>query len=151
MYSSLANERGFSLAEVMVAFAILTIGMAGVGTMVMTSVKSDQRSFQLRDGSSLALQLIEQLKSEAIDTEITETYGQVYVATDGKSVAYGETSYYTDVDGHFAYKWEVTRDSPTAGMDMIEVLVAWGGSDCKDDIANCLHKSTATNFIVRND
>ena len=65
------SQRGFSLIEVMVAFAILSVGMAGVAAMLLTSMQSDQYSIEMRDGDMVALRQVEYLKALAADAGIS--------------------------------------------------------------------------------
>lgn len=130
----LKSEKGFSLVEVMVAFTILVVGMAGVGTLLLTSMKSDQYSVQMRDGDFLALEKIEELKGEAADTDILTQYGSQYQDHDGR---------------HFSYRWRIVGNSPTTGMDQVDVTVGWGGDNCRGNPDDCTYKTRITNFIIR--
>lgn len=121
----------------MVAFTILAVGMAGVGTLLLSSMKSDQYSVQMRQGDSLALKKIEELKAQAADTDIVTHYGSEYLGHD-------------DRDFDFAYyKWRIFPNSPTSGMDQVDITVGWGGDNCKGDPDKCRYKTRITNFIMR--
>jgi len=135
----LKPQQGFSLIEVMVAFGILAIGMAGVAAMLLTSMQSDQYSIEMRDGDVVAMRQIEYLKSQAADTAISS----------------GVSSYL----GYY-YQWSLTTgtgigtDLPT-GINQLAITVGWGGSKIDGctcnalDILCCRFTSKIVNFIFR--
>ena len=56
-------EKGFSLVEVMVAMAILSIGMAGLGVMLTNSMSTDRFNREERYAEYLAVEKLEQLRA----------------------------------------------------------------------------------------
>ncbi len=61
---SASNQEGFSLVELMVAIALLTIGTLVISTMLKTSSELAGRSVQNIVGDAIALELVEAVKSQ---------------------------------------------------------------------------------------
>lgn len=57
------SQRGFSLVELMVAIAILAIGMSAVGAMLYATHSADRNSAGMRRAEALAMQLTERFKA----------------------------------------------------------------------------------------
>lgn len=60
--SNRKDEKGFSILEGMVALAILTAGMLGVGTMLTTSLTIDRRSTAEKNAQLIMLDKVEYLR-----------------------------------------------------------------------------------------
>jgi hypothetical protein len=121
----------------MVAFAILAVGMAGVGTLLLTSMRSDRYSVQMRDGDFLALEKIEELKAQAADTDILSNYGSEYQHHD---------------DRRFSYKWQISKVPTPSDMyplSRIDITVGWGGENCKGNPDDCTFRTRITNFFIQ--
>ena len=66
----LRNNKGFTLIEAVVASAILTIGMLGVGAMLRWSMENDRSSILSRTGDTVAMEVAEQLRGEIANSII---------------------------------------------------------------------------------
>jgi prepilin-type N-terminal cleavage/methylation domain-containing protein len=98
------NENGFSLLEVFVAIAILSVGMLGVGAMLHISMDFDRVNARQRIVYREANAKIEEIKSRSTSPDFA----------DGMS----GTEYYGAEDATGAQKWSTTyrpSDSSTAG------------------------------------
>jgi len=138
----IGSQRGFSLLEAMVAFGILAIGMAGVATMLIMSMRSDQYSAELRDGEQVAMRVIEQLKADASRENMDITHG-------GGGWVY--SNLYTQTGSLLGYSfiWSLTSNYPYSGLDRLDIQVGWGGENCtKDTFGDCKYRTRVINFIV---
>jgi prepilin-type N-terminal cleavage/methylation domain-containing protein len=59
----LCSKKGFTLIEVMVAMVVLLIGMLGVMAMQYYAISGNTASREMRIGTNLSREIIEQLKS----------------------------------------------------------------------------------------
>ncbi len=67
------GERGLTLIETMIALTILSVGMTGLATLLMTSVASDGRNTNDSRGTLLAQMVMEQIAAKAPNTGFTLT------------------------------------------------------------------------------
>ena len=142
MTSMFGSEKGFSLVEAMVAFLILSIGMAGVATMLIMSMQSDQQSAELRDGEYVAMRVIEELKADASreNMDITHYGRQGWVSS----------NLYTHTGSllGYSYIWSLTTNYPYSNLDRLDIQVGWGGENCtKDTFGECRYKTRVINFV----
>jgi len=105
----LANSRGFTLVEVMIAIAILVIGLLGVAGVATTVINGNALGKEITTATTLAQDKMEELKGTAYAslTSNSDTQESIYTRT-----------------------WTVTADSPAAGMKTIDVVVtfSWKGA-----------------------
>jgi prepilin-type N-terminal cleavage/methylation domain-containing protein len=123
-----ALQSGFTLVEVLVAFAILSIGMLGVGTMLTHSMRMDKFSERQRQSDTLAMTEMEMIKGMSVDMEP------------------GDQTFNND---WATYRWAIDKDNPTSGMNRVEIEVGWGGGpECLGDIDKCKYKNRLINYVM---
>lgn len=123
-----SSEFGFSLIEIMVALVILSIGMLGVGTMLTHSMKTDTYSERQRQSEMLAETEMEMIKGMSVDWDLSSNSFN---------------------NNWAAYRWNIDKDNPTAGMNRIEIEVGWGGgSECLSNLDKCKHKTRIINYVI---
>lgn len=132
-----AYERnGFSLIEVMVAIAILSIGMVGVAGMLFTSYESDAYNGRLRRAEAAAQQIFERFRSgNPGDAAATDPCWKPLAFTAGND---GFASFSDEkcidqskTEGTFNCKWSVTQNFNGTGLNQLDVLIGWGaGAGC---------------------
>jgi Tfp pilus assembly protein PilV len=138
MTRAMKSEKGFSLIESMVAFGILALGMMAVGAMITSSMQYDRQSMGKRDAVEAAMKKIEEIKSDACDTDVTA------VAT--KSADQGQyhlnwVYYTTEEDGTTALPAQTYRLVATVGWG--------GGTNCNSSTPqNCIYKTAVTSYIM---
>ncbi len=128
--SALNSQKGFSLIEIMVAFAILGVGMLGVGTMLVTSMQQDEYTSKMQFTDKYAMDLLEELRADSVEGALSNTQG-VY-----KSI--------------YNYRVWVTANEPTSGIDRVDVWIGWDGSACNQaNPLDCKYKTKMTNYLVQ--
>jgi Tfp pilus assembly protein PilV len=134
---------GFSVLEVLIAFAVLAIGLLGVGSMLMTSMKTDQYTTQMLYGDESAVDQIEYLKGIAPDSTLInrdgKTGGEVTIQRKGVDV----------VVPAYVYHVEVTANNPTTNIDRVDITIGWGGENCISNPKNCKYTTKITNFVPK--
>ena len=108
-----ANNKGFTLIEIMVAIVILSVGLLGMASLTVGIIKGNKFSSNLSTATVLGQDKMEDIRrlgysgTSATTTTVTENYNTI---TD-----YGEYKRVT----------ETTIDSPAAGMKTILVTTYW--------------------------
>lgn len=102
--NGLHNHKGFTLVEIMVAMAILTIALLSLASVTVMVIKGNSFSKTMTTATTLARDKLEQLKNTGYDSLAggADTVGSIYTRT-----------------------WTVTNNSPAADMKTIEVVVQW--------------------------
>ena len=104
---------GFTLVEVLITMAILSIGILGVSGLAVHTINGRARSLELTSGTILAQDRLEAVKAAGY----------------WRLVGMVGTENYGDIDGYERY-WRKTiaQDNyPNAGVAMITVKVRWKG------------------------
>jgi prepilin-type N-terminal cleavage/methylation domain-containing protein len=176
--SECANQRGFSLMELLVALSILIIGVLAVATMLMRSSDNSIFANRARGGDTTALELVEELKGKIAQIQFVHlTDLRLEKLVPGSSTRYeyqddaSSTSDTEPADRQlkyvqrlgkgqgYIYKWRVGEITNSAYklIDrtlMVEVTVGWNdrkyGSEhpCSGDPDTCARRSKITNWIV---
>jgi len=115
------NSSGYSLLEVLLAVAILTVGMLATTSLALGIINGNSVSKEVTTASNLAQDKIESLREAgykglpSADTTVIEDYGTIQFTVDGESVNYS------------GYKRTTTTqiNSPMAGMKTVTVSVFW--------------------------
>lgn len=107
--NGLANSKGFTLVEVMIAIAVLVIGLLGVAGVAATIINGNALGKEITTATTLAQDKMEELKGTA--------YASLTSGSDTQESIYTRT-------------WTVTSDVPAAGMKTIAVVVTfpWRGA-----------------------
>lgn len=131
--------KGFTLIELMVALALLAIGMAGVGTMLVASFQSDRYNAQMRRAESISLKLFEKFKSGNPGVTSWSDPCQAKLDPSGKAAYTNETCIdTTKTSGTYYVTW--TSVPQSSGLTQLNVAVSWGGKSCSlSDPSKCLH------------
>ena len=146
--SKIRSECGFSLVEVMTALLILSIGLLGVGTLVISSMQSDRFNTHVRRAEYLAYSKMEELRAETVGADLTpnEPSGEgAYPIPDGDEQS--------TPGNHQVYVRHWTIGSPNASrMSLVRVVVGWPYevSKCdKDHIEDCMYKYRTVATILQ--
>jgi type IV pilus assembly protein PilV len=105
------EEGGFTLIEVLIALLVLMVGMAGILSLQLTSMKATSFSRHATEASSLAEDKVEDLRTVALDsTRFVNGTDQV----DARGVA--------DDEGPYTRAWTI---SPGTDTTIVNVSVSW--------------------------
>lgn len=105
------GERGFTLIEVLIALLVLMVGMAGILSLQLTSMKATAFSRHATEASSLAEDKVEDLRTVPLSSP---RFASGTDLVDSRGVA--------DAEGLYARTWTIT---PGADTTIINVSVAW--------------------------
>jgi prepilin-type N-terminal cleavage/methylation domain-containing protein len=129
--SKKSRARGFSLIEVMVATAILTIGLVSVAALATTMLATGKRSKYMALASSLASEKLEDLSRYPAsdpnvciptgDTSVGSLTTDVLQTTTCATGSSGSTAYDDDVDISFGNS---STDCPSTGGCFAETISA---------------------------
>ena len=105
------NQRGFTLIEVLIALLVLMVGMAGILSLQLTSMKATAFSRHATEASSLAEDKVEELRTVPLSSA---RFASGSDQVDSRGVA--------DAAGLYTRTWTIT-----AGTDntIVNVSVAW--------------------------
>lgn len=105
------GERGFTLIEVLIALLVLMIGMAGILSLQLTSMKATAFSRHATEASSLAEDKVEDLRTVPLDSARFVNGTDI---VDSRGVA--------DANGLYTRTWTIT---PGAETTIVTVSVSW--------------------------
>ena len=99
------NSNGFTLLEVIIAMAILAIGILGLTKMQISSIKGNDSAMEFTRGATWAADRIEGLMGFAYDDS---------VVVDG-----------TATQEKYTINWIVTPSDPVPNVKKITMVVSW--------------------------
>ena len=105
------GERGFTLIEVLIALLVLMVGMAGILSLQLTSMKATSFSRHATEASSLVEDKVEDLRTVSL-TSARFVSGTDQI--DARGVA--------DANGLYTRTWTITPGTETT---VISVSVTW--------------------------
>ena len=105
------GERGFTLIEVLIALLILMVGMAGILSLQLTSMKATSFSRHATEASSLAEDKVEDLRTVPLSSA---RFADGTDKVDSRGVA--------DAEGLFTRTWTI---APGIETTIVNVSVSW--------------------------
>jgi len=141
------NQKGFTLVELLIALVIFAVGILGVATMQITSIKGNSKSRQISEASNVAADQIEKIlgfpydshnngKDDDFDGSVDELDEQFVdgggthdgVAGLDDLPPNGTDGSATSADGNFQIYWNIAVDYPIPNTKTIRFFVDPPGS-----------------------
>lgn len=142
------SRNGFSLIELMVAIAILTVGMAAVGAILFASYESSRYNASVRRAEALMAQLCERFKAGNVGTAAATDPCQRKLETSGTAgfnPALDQCWNPSRNDGTYFCQW--TTSTHASGCRQLDATVYWGGTECtRTDLDKCKRKLRMINY-----
>lgn len=114
----IANDRGMTLVEVLIAVAIVVTGLVGVMTGMQMATSGVATGQQQTTAAFLAEQRMEDVRAFALSTNAAQGWANVTTAN-FPAEAYGAITNYT------TYRRTTTITTPTATTKLVVVSVFW--------------------------
>lgn len=109
------SEHGFTLLEVLIAISIFAIGILGVASMQISSIRTNSSANKTTESSTYAQDKLEAFASLAYtDASIQDTNPTV-----------GSVTTYTETSGEYTIQWTVDDNNPVSNVKRIALTVTW--------------------------
>jgi prepilin-type N-terminal cleavage/methylation domain-containing protein len=115
------DERGMTLVEIVVAVAVITIGLIAIATGMQLATAGVAQGQQQTTAAFLAEQHLEDIKAFALSTAAAQGWTNVTSANFPAAEAYGT------IAGFTTYRRETDITTPTATTKRVTVRVYWRG------------------------
>lgn len=117
------NQNGFTLLEVLIALFIFTIGILGVATMQITSIKGNSKGWQISDASDRTADRIETvLALDYDDPQLIDGAGTNDGLAGLDDLPNSDGTADSDGDGINDIFWNVAVDYPHVGTKTVKVF-----------------------------
>lgn len=116
---------GFSLLEVMIAMAILAVGLLAIAGMQIIAIRANAQSREVTEAITLAMKHLDYLKSLPYDdpalddTEETNNDN----LTDTENVDHSDPN--NPINGKYNRIWNVADSTPNPNTKTVMVIVSW--------------------------
>ena len=131
-----ADQKGFTVIEVMIAVAILAVGILGVASMQMNAIRSNK----LSDDITCALTLSEDKMEELLGLDYNNPELEDTVTENDADLSRTDAGYIDkeelNIDeagkagaGHFRRVWNIADDIPIENNKTITVIVLWDNGE----------------------
>ena len=110
-----ADNKGFTLIEVMIAIVILSVGLLGMASLTVGIIKGNKFSNEVTTATTLGQDKMEDIRRT----------GYSSVAAETKAVL-------PSPDDQYKREVTVTNNSPATDMKTVNVKVYWGGASKED-------------------
>lgn len=136
MITTIKQENGFSLLEVLIALVILAIGLLAIAQMQITAIKGNAYGSEMTSASSLASNTLERLMALPYPNvaPLTGPPPDASSTSVAASIVGGTLDPLGAIEGginnqNYTRAYWVVDNSPYAGMRQITVRVAWTDSN----------------------
>jgi type IV pilus assembly protein PilV len=120
------NKNGFTLLEFIMAMSILTVGILGIATMQINSIRGNNYAGRVSQSNTWASDKIEKLVSIAYDdfnhADLADTDGDGDAGLGHNTAG---TADHQETQGDYTIFWNVSDNSLLDGTKTINVIVNW--------------------------
>ena len=133
-------QKGFTILEVLIAIAVLTIGILGVNAMQVSSLKGNSIANKITEGSNWAADRMERIivmpfdsGSNTLDDDgdgAADEADEQFLDTDGDDLAgLGDDTtatadgFFVSPDNEYTLYWNAAINQPAANMKTINIIV----------------------------
>jgi len=119
------GNKGFTLLEVMIAMAILAVGLLAIAGMQIIAIRANAQSREVTEAITLATRHLDYLKSLPYndpaldDTEETNNDN----LTDTQNVDHSDPN--NPINGKYNRIWNVADSTPNPNTKTVMVIVSW--------------------------
>jgi type IV pilus assembly protein PilV len=139
------GRQGFTLIEVLIALAILTVGLLAAAKMQISAIQGNYFSNNTTTALSLAEQKMEDLLGRTYtDAAVTDTQAgnnadlSSLVTKDHEELNVNEEGV---VGGGLYHRvWNVADDTPITNTKTITIVVTWGGNERHQVALSCIKR-----------
>jgi type IV pilus assembly protein PilV len=137
-----SSGQGFTIVEVLIAMAILSVGLLAVGTMQITSIKGNKIAMDITEASCLAESKLEELMSIPFDhADVSDTNADGASGLDALTVDMADYSAPSS-NGRYTLFWNVADDFPHNNTKTIKIIVVWSNTGQSKNISiSCIRAS----------
>jgi prepilin-type N-terminal cleavage/methylation domain-containing protein len=129
----LKSSQGFSLAEVLVALSVLSIGLIGVAGMQIMSVSGNSFGREMQMAILAGQDLVESIQSlDSMDDDLSEGYHDE--DNDEDDLAHVVAPDPSSPGFQFTREWNVDNNNPFPGAQVITVTISWNNSSGEHSI-----------------
>jgi type IV pilus assembly protein PilV len=114
------KENGFTLVEVLVSLAIMSVGLLMLVGLQATAITGNKSGFGMTVATSLGQQALERLQTLPATTSASLTAGTHTASTDAAIVPNQTVNGVT-----FTRSYTVATDTPIAGVRTVTMTVSW--------------------------
>lgn len=122
----LANHRGFTLLEVVVAVSILTVGLLAIAKLQEAAIRGNNYADTYAIATTVASDRVEKLLALEMESPLlqdTDGDGSAGLADTGTDADHALTEEISATS--FDVYWNIAPDSPNPGNKTIELIVLW--------------------------
>jgi len=132
MTQLIANEKGFTLVEVLVAIVILAIGVLATTKLQLSFIQGNAKARYLTEGSAMAQTRIEELMglpyADVLLSERADDLDGVAGlddATDATADHSATEQFNASASKSYKFFWNIAPDAPEVGLKTVNVIVQW--------------------------